>query len=715
VFGPVAIGALAAQLSAPPPFPLVVAQAVERAFIAPGVGLTRYDVMTNRGPLVIRVVTVDPQVPSARVATVIAHDRLISAGETVSSMARRTGAVAGINADYFDIGQTNQPLGIVVRNGVLVRSPSRRATLSVGRADSARFGSYRFSGTAAADQGSWQLGGVDEWPAQGSGAVLLLPAFGPVPARPGGAFATLEPLDPPGTSWSGTYRVSALDRSGAARSPSFGLAFAPGAVASGALPQAGATVTIAASLDPPLGDVAAALGGGPQLVRDGQPFADPDPPSPAEALQHDPQAGAFALADGTLAFAEVDGRMADVSVGLTRPEFAALLIGLGASDAIGFDSGGSATLVARSPGDGLPTVQNTPSDGVERPVADGFFVYSDAPRGPPARLAVRPAIVRIVAGAAVAPYAIVVDAAGHPLQTTAEAEAAMVHLTVAPSSLGRVTADGRVVGLAPGTGTLTVRAAGLEQTVDLQVLGSVARLRLDPARANPDPGGTVRYRALGFDPAGSPVDLGATVAWTARNATVDNGVLRVGDTDAAVVARAGGRRAEATVRVGRRTVPLAIFSQPVLWRPSTYPPGGPASAALSGSDAGDQLQLGYDFSGGTRAAYAGTQLDFGGEPLGFSLDIRGDAGGGGVRAAFLNSRGERVLVTVAKRIDWTGWQRRTVGLPPSAVPPLRLASLYLVSSLGGPPAHGAGTVGFRDFRVTFAGSVVPTPAFSTPR
>jgi len=713
--GPVAIGALAAQLNAPAPFPLVVAEAVERAFIAPGVGLTRYDVMTNRGPLVVRVVTVDPQAPEVRVATVIAHDRLISAGETVSSMARRTGAVAGINADYFDIGQTNQPLGIVVRGGVLVRSPSKRATLSVGSDDSARFGAYRFTGTAAAEQGSWQLGGVDEWPAQGAGAVLLLPAFGAVPARPGGAFAVLEPVEPPGTTWAGTYRVSALDRSGAARPPSFGLAFAPGAVAAGALPQPGETVTVADSLDPPLGGIASALGGGPQLVRDGQPFVDPDPPSPAEALQHDPQAGAFSLSDGTLAFAEVDGRMADVSVGLTRPEFAALMIGLGASNAIGFDSGGSATLVARSPGDALATVQNAPSDGVERPVADGFFVYSDAARGPAARLAVRPATVRIVAGAAVAPYAIAVDAAGHPTQTAAEAQATLVRLAVAPPSLARVTADGRVVGLAPGTGTLTVRAGGLEQTVDLYVLAAVARLRLDPGRANPDPGGTVHYRALGFDAAGSPVELGDTVAWSATNATVSGGTVRVGDANAVIVARAAGRSAGATAWVGRRTLPVAIFAQTVPWRPSTYPLGGPASAAVSAGDGGDQLQLGYDFSAGTRAAYAGTQLDLGGEPLGFSLDIRGDAAGEGVRAAFLNSRGERVLVTVAKRIDWTGWQRRTVGLPPSAVPPLRLASLYVISSLGGPPAHGAGTIAFRDFRVTFAGSAAPVPAFTTPR
>jgi len=48
-------------------------------------------------------------------------------------MALRTHAVAGINADYFDIGQTNQPLGIVVRDGALLRTPSRRVALDVDR------------------------------------------------------------------------------------------------------------------------------------------------------------------------------------------------------------------------------------------------------------------------------------------------------------------------------------------------------------------------------------------------------------------------------------------------------------------------------------------------------------------------------------------------------------------------------------------------------
>ena len=53
----------------------------------------------------------------------MADDALISRGETVGSMARRTRAVAGINGDFFDIGNTNRPINMVVRNGALLQLP----------------------------------------------------------------------------------------------------------------------------------------------------------------------------------------------------------------------------------------------------------------------------------------------------------------------------------------------------------------------------------------------------------------------------------------------------------------------------------------------------------------------------------------------------------------------------------------------------------------
>ena len=123
--------ALPPLLAPPAPFPLVVAQWSSPEEVAPGIRRADYRLTTNAGPLVVHVVAIDTRDPNVRLGAVVARDRMISSGETVSSMVARTGAVAGINADYFDIGNTNQPLNVVVRDGALLRTPSKRAALDV--------------------------------------------------------------------------------------------------------------------------------------------------------------------------------------------------------------------------------------------------------------------------------------------------------------------------------------------------------------------------------------------------------------------------------------------------------------------------------------------------------------------------------------------------------------------------------------------------------
>jgi hypothetical protein len=727
---PLCAATLPQRIAAPAPFPLVVAQSWSDAFIAPGVVLARYDLATNAGPLVIRALSLDLREPTLRLGVALAKDRLISAGETVSSMARRTGAVAGINADYFDIGQTNQPLNIVVRDGALVRTPSGRAAMTVTRERTVRFETFRFSGTVADGDRSWPLGAVDEWPPQGMGASLLLPAFGALPERPGVTVASLEPQGPLAGALSGTYRVTSISDAAMVHAPGVALAFAPGAASAGALPSAGDIVRVAASTDPPLDDVLHALGGGPLLLRGGAPYADPDPPSPAEALHHDPQVGALRREDGGFVFVEVDGRMPDYSAGLTRPEFGALLRAFGAVDAIAFDSGGSATIVARSPGDAQATVQNVPSDGAERPVADGFFVYSDAPLGPAARLVVRPSPIVLLAGAFAAPTFVVTDAAGHPLAASAPTR----FVSVEPATLARIALIGPatptragpgdgpsvILALTPGSGTLRVARGALSAQVPVRVVGRLARLRIEPTSANPDPGGVVAYNAVGADAAGTPVEVTGRVRWVATRGTIDGGgLLHAGTADARVTAIAGGAEASAVALVGRREVALPLLAASIPWKFSTVPAGGNGSV----TSASGELSIAYDLSPPVRAAYAGTSVDLLGTPLSFSLEIRSDAArsagevpnaGVSIRAALTNARGQRVAVTVARRVDWSGWQRRVVPLPPTAVAPLRLLSLYVVAAPGGPPAHAVGVVSFRDLRVTIAGTTTPSPSFVAP-
>ena len=58
------------------------------------------------GPVVIHVIAVDPAEATLRIDTALAEDHVISGGARTTALAERTGAVAGVNGDYYDIGRT---------------------------------------------------------------------------------------------------------------------------------------------------------------------------------------------------------------------------------------------------------------------------------------------------------------------------------------------------------------------------------------------------------------------------------------------------------------------------------------------------------------------------------------------------------------------------------------------------------------------------------
>lgn len=617
-----------------------------------------YRLATADGPLAIEVVAVDLHERGIRFGDVIATDRLISAGETVSSMAQRTHAVAGINADYFDIGQTNTPLGIVVHDGSLVRSPSRRVALEVDRDGTVHFTKFSFSGSVHYGDATIPLTAVNEWPPQ-QGAALLTPAFGALPAITDAThdvmLVSLASLGPP-DQIAGNYRVLGVypAASGPLGAPT--LALGSAALTMAPPPAPGDTVTIVADTNPSLANIAQAVGGGPLLLEGGTISDDPDAPAPDERNRRFPVSGAALTADHMLLLIAVDGRQPEESIGLTRPEFAALMRGLGATDGMAFDSGGSATLVARRLGDSGATVLNVPSDGAERPVADGLFAYSDAPLGPAAKLALRPSHILAVRGARVHVSAAITDTAGHFLRPAPGID------VVAESSR-----------------TLTVSAGTLRANLPIEVVDSIANLRIRPERPNPDPNGVVQLFASATDASGRAIDVGGATHWNANAGRfLEPGLYHAGSQDALVTARVAQLTAQKVVRVGRHEVAVQGF-----------PSAG--------------VNLAYDFTGTQRFAYAAESLQLPGEPLNFSIDIEGDGSGVGVRAAFVNRFGERTPITLAKRVDWRGWQRCTIPIPGALNPPIRLVSLYAVNSLGTPPVHAAGTLSFRDPSVVLAG------------
>jgi exopolysaccharide biosynthesis protein len=678
---------LPATIAPPAPFPLIVAQSSVPEFVAPGITRADYRITTSAGPLVVHVVAVDPQEPTVRISVVMARDRLVSPGETVSSMAARTNAVAGVNGDYFDIGQTNQPLNVVVTNGALLRTPSKRAALAIDTSRQAGIGSFTFSGSVSDGETHLPLTTINEWPPQG-GATFLTPAFGALSAAPNTLVATLEPLDTTAGS-PGTYRVAAIGppRAGPVLGPLLG--FGPASRAAGPLPVVDDAIDVTFQTQPAFGDLSAAIGGGPQLVNNGLPFDDPNAPAPEERDVRFPVSGAAIDGSGELLLIAVDGREPNVSMGLSRPEFGALMRAFAAQQGMAFDSGGSATLVARVLGDDTATVQNTPSDGRERPVADGLFVYSDAGRGRNPQLIVRPSTFAALAGSTVALNGIVIDDAGHKLRT---------------AQLDPVQVDP-----APGDHTLTVRdfRGGLNATVAYRTIDRVATLQVIPDRPNPPAFGTIALRVQGFDQRGTPVVLNDRIAWRAMNGAVSavgtNATFRAGMSNGTVAVTAGGATATTVVYVGSHAENVPAFGGPPGgWRFASVPRGAAGSVTVTGSPA--ELSLAYDFTGSTRAAYANASLALPGEPLQFRIDVFGDGNGAALRAAFVNRYGEPQPVTLVRRVDWQGWRTIAVALPASLNAPAKLTSLYALAALSGPPIHAAGMLRFRAPGVVVRGS-----------
>jgi hypothetical protein len=85
--------------------------------------------------------------------------------------------------------------------------------------------------------------------------------------------------------------------------------------------------------------------------------------------------------DGSIMLYELDGRQAGFASGLGLTDAAQHLIALGCNIVANLDGGGSSTIAVREPGrDMKAVVKNSPSDGAQRPVANGLFlVYKNLP------------------------------------------------------------------------------------------------------------------------------------------------------------------------------------------------------------------------------------------------------------------------------------------------------------------------------------------------
>ncbi len=345
--------------------------------VADGLTLSTELLRTPVGPERVNLLDVDLN-SGMCLGVVQAHDQLVSVDETVSSMANRTGALAGVNGDYFEINGPGRPISMVVRNGELLQSSAVYPVLGISSSGKPAITIPSFSGQVVTDTASYALKSVNVYnDARKGHMVLITPALGAAVSTKNETVALLwHVADTPSA-----FTVHTVRRDMASL-PALSGEFALIAGGSAGMwlannLHAGINLTVTKHISPD-DDLMQAIGGGPQIVQNGALYNDPNPPAPKNMTARNPLTAVAITKNGTHAlFAVFNGRFADTqkSTGLTPAEAAKYMLAHGASQAMLFDGGGSSEMVARLPGKHLVSVINSPSGGRERPVANGLFVY----------------------------------------------------------------------------------------------------------------------------------------------------------------------------------------------------------------------------------------------------------------------------------------------------------------------------------------------------
>ena len=275
--------------------------------------------------------------------------------------------LAALNGDFFARQGPclGDPEGLCIRDGELVSAPNGKSAFWVAPDRSLHLGPVvSLLSMITPDGASWAIGLNEERQerpviytsalgprtpsANGTEYVLMAEAGTPMPIRPGLRSA---------------FRLESIHSGGNTPIPARGVVLSlPERFEQPATPiRVGSLWTLSTETRPDLRDVPTALGGGPALLKDGQPtaFQSSDARHPRSAIGWN--AEHFFLV-------QVDGRQPGVSVGMSLTELAQHLARLGCTDALNLDGGGSSTLWARG------QVMNTPCEGSERPMGNALLI-----------------------------------------------------------------------------------------------------------------------------------------------------------------------------------------------------------------------------------------------------------------------------------------------------------------------------------------------------
>jgi len=654
--------------------------------LSSGITYENIEKLTSQGWMNINVIRADLTDQYTKVAPVTSENG-VSNRASLSSMLKAAGAVAGVNGDFFYMGDPTYTYGALIKDGKVITSPlpysygyptiSRLLDGSVDISlwspkitlygtDSTAFDVVVYNKTSSIDYGPTIL--TSDWNTMSVGysgskdIVEVVVENNYVMEVRVNQPSTIIPKD--GfiiASTNATTRQNLIN--------SFIL---------------GNPMSLDIQLNFDQNNIEWAVGGLNYLVKNGSINDISD-----EVLGTHPRTCVgFNQDNSEIILVTVDGRNKNY-VGLKQTELAQIMVSLGAYNAVNMDGGGSTTMGVDFLRNSNVTVVNIPSDGSERKIASGVGIFNTAPESNTvSTIKVEPIDDRVFNNTELSLDVI----AYNNYFSKIAIDKNSVRYEVSPSSAGTIT-NNVFIPKSSGKAVITAVYGDATNSVEVEVLDNPISIKFNTEKLTMDYGETYKFENItGVDKNGKTANIPSNyITYTYRNkiGIVVDGVFTAGEVNntGAITAKFGNAIRNIQVKVGYKLNTLNRFEDLKDIKLTLYPEGGKGNFEISKDyvkEGTSALKLNYDFTNMTDQSISfiefgnnGKGITLQGQPVGVGMWVYGDGKNHWLRCRITDAYGTQTKITFEDEVNWTGWKWVTAKVPDGTAYPINLDNIYL--------------------------------------
>lgn len=371
-------------------------------------------------------------------------------------------------------------------------------------------------------------------------------------------------------------------------------------------------------------------------------------------------------------------------IGINQSELIELLKRYHVQDAMYFDGGGSTAFVARDAGSFSATLQNNPSDGAQRKVINGLGVFTTSNIGEIASLIVTPSETRSFVGESISLDVKGVDENSNPVtidttQISYSVEGGSGHFqgnTFIPTTSGKM--------------LIVANYRGVNKAVEITVSEKPVGLYVEPGVVQLNENASKEVQVYGVDREGYKIPLSASsLTWTSSSNLVgasNNMISSTTPTVAQLTVSYKGVTGNAGVIVGNTAVAIESFEDHTAkWSGNTSTVTGNVFQSQDVKYHGlKSLKMTYTFkpSASKQVAYTvfDTPITISEEASSINMWLYGKNQGHTAKIEVVDSRGRTFYLKLTDSIDFTGWKYVSSSLPADMALPAKLVKFYVYAN-----------------------------------